>query len=191
MPNETALRCGTCLKKPPHFDRSYVCADYAVPIDQLVTRLKFQAQIGYANLLGQQLASILATLAPPDLPDLFCVVPLGRQRLIERGFNQSVEIARCLQRHSPKAIRLEIDLLRRQRDTAPQSSLARDLRLKNVRDAFVPHPQQFTLLRDAHVGIIDDVLTTGATLNEIARVCKRYGAKRVSNFVYARTPASV
>ena len=123
---------------------------------------------------------------PQDsLPDLICPIPLGPQRLISRGFNQSLEIAKPL--GSNLGIPVQRDLLLRIRDTQQQSSLHPDARQKNVRHVFMLHPDHSTLVLGKHIALVDDVITTGTTLNEAAKVLKRFGAKRVSNFVFART----
>jgi ComF family protein len=121
-----------------------------------------------------------------SLCDVLCPVPLGRQRLVERGFNQSLEIAKPLSHHL--GVTLYQKLLRRSRETAQQSSLHPDDRHKNVRNAFTVDSSAIELIRGKHIGVVDDVMTTGATLNEIAGLLKRFGAAKVSNYVFARTP---
>ena len=113
-------------------------------------------------------------------------MPLGRLRLAERGFNQALEMARPLARSLgvPLAPRLAI----RARDTDAQSSVAPDQRARNIRHAFIVAPDALAIVRGQHIGVVDDVMTSGHTLHELAATFKRHGAARVSNFVFARTP---
>ena len=111
---------------------------------------------------------------------------LGRQRLAERGFNQALEIARPLS--AALGIALRPALAVRARDTQAQSGVAPAERKKNIRGAFIVAPGALDLVRGQHIGVVDDVMTSGATLHELAAMFKRFGAARVSNFVFARTP---
>ncbi|WP_371875714.1 ComF family protein [Duganella dendranthematis] len=118
------------------------------------------------------------------LPALLCSVPLGPRRLAGRGYNQALEIARPLARGL--GIALAPQLLHRVRETAAQSSVAPERRQQNIAGAFaVPDA---ALVAGRHIGVVDDVMTSGRTLNEVAATLKRHGAARVSNFVFARTP---
>lgn len=176
--------CGACLRRRPDFDAALAAVDYAPPLEQLVLGLKFGHRLALAPLLAYKLGQ--ACLAAPDaLPALLIPVPLGPQRLAQRGFNQAAEIARPLARLLQ--LPLELRLLRRRRDTAPQALLHPDARRKNVRRAFSVDPARMRCLRGAHVGVVDDVMTTGETLNEAAQALKRYGAARVTALVFART----
>lgn len=176
--------CGACLKTPPAFDATIVATDYAPPVDQLVLALKFGNRLALAPLLARMLTDAVQQRALP-LPDMLTPVPLGRMRLAERGFNQSMEIARPLSR----ALRTKLDpwLVVRQRDTHAQALLHPDERHRNVRNAFVVPGKAIDRVRGKHVGIVDDVMTTGETLNELAATLKRFGAARVTNLVFART----
>lgn len=178
--------CGTCLRAPRAFDTTIVASDYSAPIDHLVLALKFGNQLALAPLFAQLIADALLRDRSFSLPTIMAAVPLGEQRLAERGFNQALEIAKPLSKAI--AIPLMPQLISRSRETAMQSSLAPDARIRNMRNAFVLDPQAAELVRGQHVAVVDDVLTTGVTLNEIATLLKRYGAARVSNFVFARTP---
>jgi ComF family protein len=113
-------------------------------------------------------------------------VPLGAARLAERGFNQAQEIAKALARAI--AVPLAANLLERTRDTLTQSTLPLNQRQGNVRNAFVVTPGGADILCGKHVAVIDDVMTTGETLNEIAATLKRHGAACVTNLVFSRTP---
>lgn len=184
----SATVCGDCLQQPPAFDATIVAADYAAPVDQLVLALKFGNQLPLAPLFGRMLrdALLLAQADSVALPDLLTAVPLGPQRLAQRGFNQALEIARPLSR--ALGIALAPGLVLRTRDTSAQALLHPDERHKNIRNAFVVPGGAIDAVRGRHIGVVDDVLTTGETLNELAATLKRFGAARVTNFVFARTP---
>lgn len=176
--------CGACSAHPPAFDVTLVATDYAIPIDQLVLQLKFGHRLALAALFARLLRD--AVLQQPGfvLPALLCPVPLGPRRLAERGYNQSLEIARPLARSL--GVALHPRLASRVRETVAQSSVAPDQRQQNIAGAFaIPDA---ALVQGRHVGIVDDVMTSGRTLNELAATLKRHGAARVSNLVFARTP---
>jgi ComF family protein len=180
-----ASRCGSCLRRPPAFDATVVATDYEAPLDQLVLDLKFGAQLPLAPLFGSLLAQALRLQPRAAWPVLLAPVPLGRQRLVERGFNQALEIGRTLAREL--GLPLQARLLERSRDTAPQSLLAPDERRTNLRRAFAAPPASLSRVRGQHIGIVDDVITTGVTLDEVAATLKRAGAARVTCLAFART----
>jgi ComF family protein len=127
-----------------------------------------------------------AVLQHPDfvLPALLCPVPLGPRRLAERGYNQALEIARPLARSL--GVTLHPRLLARVHETRAQSSVAPDQRRDNIAGAFAV--TDAALVQGRHIGLVDDVMTSGRTLDELAATLKRHGAARVSNLVFARTP---
>ncbi|MDH4323719.1 MAG: double zinc ribbon domain-containing protein [Betaproteobacteria bacterium] len=172
--------CGRCLAHPPAYDATVAALGYEFPADTLVQALKFRGELALAPLLGALLAARLPRAAPVD-----CVlpVPLAAARLRARGFNQAMEIARHVARATGS--RLEPALAERSRDTAAQVDLPHDARARNVRGAF----RCARALEGAAVAVVDDVMTTGATLDELAGTLKRAGAARVVNWVVARTPA--
>lgn len=181
-------RCGQCLRQSPAFDKTIVATDYAPPIDQLVLALKFGSRLALAPLFADMLcdAMLLAQQQTPQtLPTLLIAVPLGPQRLTERGFNQALEIAKPLAR--ALGIPLVANLARRSHDTQAQAKLHPDERYKNMQNAFTLSHHAIHLIKNQHIGIVDDVMTTGATLNALAVVLKRFGAKRVTNIVFSRT----
>lgn len=175
--------CGDCLKHPPQFDATIVATDYAPPVDRLILALKFGNRLEMAPLLAHLLQPALRATR---LPHLLTAVPLGPQRLVERGFNQALEIAKPLSRYVRVA--LDPNLVIRHRETHAQALLHPDQRQRNIRSAFVVPPSAMVRVRGRHVGIVDDVMTTGETLNEVAATLKRFGATRVTNIVFARTP---
>lgn len=177
--------CGDCLKHPPHFDRSISAMSYSAPTDQLILSLKFRHQLSIAPLLANALRDAVLREPEMELPDLLTVVPLSSRRLIERGFNQSLEIAKPFARLI--GVPLLPTLLQRQRNTIPQSSLHPDQRHQNIRHAFTLDFLQGAKIHGKHIGVVDDVMTTGATCNEIAGILKQYGAVKVSNLIVART----
>jgi ComF family protein len=175
LPSPEGALCGRCLADPPAYDATIAALAYDFPADALVQALKFRGEVALAPLLGAQLRDRLPAGDPVD-----CVVPvpLSAARLRRRGYNQAGEIAR----HVAPA-KLELDLCVRRRDGAPQMELPWAERQRNVRGAFDCR----RALLGATVAVVDDVMTTGATLHEIARTLKRAGAERVVNWVVART----
>ncbi|TFW28791.1 ComF family protein [Massilia horti] len=181
VPQE-GLRCGSCLANSPAYDATIAAVDYAAPLDQLVLQLKFAGRLALAPWFAHILRD--AVLAQPGfaLPDLLCPVPLGPRRLVERGFNQALEIARPLS--GALGIALRPRLAVRARDTRAQSGVSPGERIDNIRGAFVVRDE---CVQGRHVGVVDDVMTSGQTLAELAAALKRAGAVRVSNLVFART----
>ena len=181
MPPHTAGGpCGRCLRQPPAFDRSHAALDYRHPWDRLLLDFKFQAQPQLARPLADLMRD---TLANADRPDLLCCVPLSRERLAERGYNQSHELARRLATALvlPYAPRLMVRL--------PGPALSRlhaGERRKAVRGAFLTDAADAPRLRGARIAVVDDVMTTGATMNEVARTLTRAGAHEVQAWVLMR-----
>ena len=170
-------RCGACLKEAPHFDRVKAAFRYDFPIDRIIQALKYGHQLSVAGWLGNLLASRLVA----SEHDLILALPLHPQRLAERGFNQSMEIARTLSKVLDRPVQHEH--LLRTRATQPQADLPHKERQKNVRGAF----ECLCDYSDQRILLVDDVMTTGATLNECARILKIHGAKTVTVAVAART----
>jgi ComF family protein len=170
--------CGRCLAQPPRYDATIAALGYAFPADTLVHALKFRGELALAPLLGDLLCGLIR---PQPRIDHVVPVPLSRQRLRERGYNQSVELARPLA--AAARAPLDVDLCERSRDTPPQIGLPWTERGRNVRGAF----RCTRSLIGATVAVVDDVMTTGATLDEIAATLKAAGALHVVNWVVART----
>ena len=183
--HDAARRCGACLADPPAFDATVVACDYAAPVDRLVLQLKFGGRLALAPWMAGRLREAIQARAGLVPPDLLCPVPLGPRRLVERGYNQALEMARPLS--GALGIALAPRLLERQVDTPAQSGVAPGERRRNVRGAFALADGQ-PALAGRHVGVVDDVMTSGHTLDELAGVLKRAGAARVTNLVFARTP---
>jgi ComF family protein len=176
LPNPAGAVCGSCLSHFPHFDATLAVWRYEFPCDRLVQALKYRAWLALAGFFARNLASL-----PLPGVDLIVPMPLHPKRLAERGFNQSLEIARGLARHLGAP--LEPRGVVRVKNTPPQTDLPYDERAKNVHGAFACELD----LAEKSVAVVDDVMTTGATLNELARVLKRAGAARVENLVIARS----
>jgi len=171
LPSPAGAVCGSCLDRPPHYDRTLALWRYEFPCDRLVQALKYRARLALSGFFARSLAS-----RPLPEVDLIVPMPLHPKRLAERGFNQALEIARHLGRPiEPRGVL-------RVKHTLPQTDLPYEERAKNVRGAFLCKPD----LSGASVAVLDDVMTTGATLNELARALKRAGATRVENLVIAR-----
>ena len=186
-PHEPAGQaCGACIAEEPAFDATLVAVDYAAPLDGLVLGLKFGARLPLAPWFGHLLRDAVLAQAGWPLPDLLCPVPLGPRRLGERGFNQALEIARPLGRMIGVAVQSR--LATRAVETAAQSGVTPRERARNIRGAFEVAPGMAARIEGRHVGVVDDVMTSGHTLNELAATLKAAGAARVSNLVFARTP---
>jgi ComF family protein len=177
--------CGECLQRQAAFDATIAAVDYAAPLDQMVLALKFRGRLEMASPMADMIRDAALRRQELTLPTLLAPVPLGPRRLVERGFNQALEIARPLSRSL--GVSLAPRLLVRERDTHAQSLLHPEERSRNVQRAFIVSAEAADIVRGAHVGMVDDVMTTGDTLNEIAATLKRFGAARVTNFVFART----
>ena len=180
LPLPVGTTCGRCLARPPPLAEVRAVLRYAAPIDRLVPRFKFHDDLAAGRLLSQLMVEAFASLPRPDalLP-----VPLHRGRLRSRGYDQALELARPVSR----ALRLPLrrSLLVRTKATAPQSEQDAATRRRNLRDAFAV---QCAGAPPAHVVLIDDVMTTGATLHSAARALRLAGVARVDAWVCARTP---
>jgi len=176
LPSPGAAVCGRCLADAPHYDATVAALAYRFPADTLVHSLKFRGQLALAPLMGDLLIEAIR-----EPIDLVVPVPLSRERLRERGYNQAAEIAR----HVAKARRvpLELTIIARERNTQAQADLPWSERARNVRGAFRCERS----LDGAAIAVVDDVMTTGATLDELAATLKRAGAARVVNWIIART----
>ena len=176
-------RCSDCVAAPPAFDATVALADYRAPLDALAVGLKFRARLALAHEFARRLAwSALDMLDEREHPDVVAPVPLSARRLVERGYNQAWEIARPCAK--ALGVRSDATLMRRVLHTAPQSKLDLDARRQNVGRAFVVAKP----VQGLHVAVVDDVMTTGATLDALAHMLKAAGARRVTNLVALRTP---
>jgi ComF family protein len=172
--------CGRCLRKPPPYADVFAPLRYAEPVDRLIAEYKFRGRLTHAALFSALLIEA-AEASERRPPELLLPVPLHRSRLRERGYNQALELARPLARHW--GVRVDAFALTRVRATAAQMQLPAKQRLKNVRGAFAL--REGVRLPES-VAVIDDVMTTGATVSEIAKLLRRAGVKRVEVWAVAR-----
>jgi ComF family protein len=177
-PTPQGQTCGSCLRHPPAFDRTHAALDYAFPLDRLIPRLKYHGRLAVAPALGACLAQ---AVEHRPRPDRLIAMPLHAKRIRERGFNHASEIAHEV----AKRLGLPLDAAscQRIRDTPPQMGLKHDARRRNVRGAFSCTGD----VRGQHIALVDDVMTTGTSLDELAATLKRAGAREVSCWVAART----
>lgn len=176
-----AALCGRCQRHPPPWQAAWSPFRYGWPLDRLESRFKFSRELA----AGRSLVALWQREARPiELPALIVPVPLHRARLRQRGYNQALELARPLAR--ALGVPLRHDLLLRAHPTAAQSELDAPSRRRNVRGAFAVAPRA---VLPRHVTVLDDVMTTGATLAECARVLSRAGVARVDVWALARAPA--
>lgn len=180
LPGAQAQACGECLRRSPPLDAVRAAFIYGFPVDRLLPRLKFHGDLAAGRLLA---AAMAAACADMPRPDALLPLPLARARLRRRGYDQALELARPLARSL--SIPLLDGALVRRRDTAPQSTLDAVARRRNLGGAFaVPAGAHLP----THVALVDDVMTTGATLHAAARALRRAGVARVDAWVCARAP---
>ena len=180
LPLPAAGLCGRCLRRPPPLDAARAAFVYGPPLDRLLLRYKFHHDLAAGRLLARLTAR---TMAGCERPQALVPVPLHPRRLRQRGYDQALELARPLARilHLP----LQAGLLQRVRPTLAQSELDADARMANLRGAFQARGRGTP---PAHVALVDDVMTTGATLHAAAQALRRAGVVRVDAWVCARTP---
>lgn len=172
--------CGRCQHSPPAFERSFCLFHYAKPVDHWLQQLKFQKNLVYAALLADLFKRRFLDDLKAEALDCILPVPLHAQRLRQRGFNQALELARPLA-HALKLPLSRYDCVRTQA-TLEQSSLPSRLRAKNVRNAFSWRAGTIP----ERILVVDDVMTTGHTLNSLCRTLIKAGAKKISVAVIGR-----
>lgn len=180
LPQPSGAVCGACLTHPPPFDATIATWVYGEPVDLLIQSFKFQGRLGLADFLAEGLCSRVLACGQAH-PDILLPLPLAPGRQRQRGYNQAHELSRRLARRL--RLRLEENWARRVLEGVPQSTLPWKERSRNIRGAFAVTGKVAGL----HVAVVDDVMTTSATLAEMARVLRAAGAARVSNWVLART----
>jgi ComF family protein len=188
LPLQTpAPLCGECLQRPPPFDAAFAPFVYAHPLDLLMTRLKFGHNLAAGRVLSELWIEAIATFAPAQ-PALFVPVPLHASRLRERGYNQALELIRPVAR--VLRVPLAEAMLSRTRATPAQVNLDAATRRRNLRGAFDADASALGAIAGecAHIALVDDVMTTGTTLRECARVLRRAGAGRIDVWALARAP---
>lgn len=174
--------CGRCLANPPALDRCLAAVSYAYPWSNLIVGYKFNEQTGRADAFALLLRSTPWVEPALDAADLVLPMPLAGQRLRTRGFNQALLLARQL---APD--KTDPRLLLRIKDTPPQSALTRAQRLVSVQDAFAVEPLRVHQLKGKRLVLVDDVMTSGASLFAAARVLRAAGAAHITGLVIART----
>jgi ComF family protein len=181
IPSDTHI-CGKCLKRKPIFDKTFALFHYQTPIIQMISQLKFNQQLGVSKILGDLMAN---HLSPSQKLECIIPVPLHNKRLKERGFNQALEIAKPISKKLQ--IPINIKSCKRIRNTEHQTAIPAKLRKRNVRNAF----QVIKLLRAKHIVILDDVMTTGNTVSELARILRHKGVEKIDVWCCARTDKSM
>ena len=177
LPTAAGELCGRCLAHPPHYDRTLAAFNYGFPLDKLIQSFKYGHRLALAAYLGRE----LARLAPDVAADLIVPLPLHPSRLRERGFNQALELARPVA--ATLGLPLDSRIGTRIRHTPAQAGLPWKKREQNIRGAF--HCARD--LSGRRILLVDDVMTTGASLDECARTLKLHGAAEVTLLIVART----
>ena len=176
--------CGHCLHEPPAFSQCQIPFLYGHPIDALIHRFKYQRQLSSGRLLAELMAEQLQQ-QNARMPDFLVPVPMHWQRRWQRGFNQTEVLAQQLAKHF--ALEL-LDACRAPLPTHSQQGLGRAERLKNLRRTFAPNPKAKPKLQQAHIALVDDVVTTGATARCLSELLRKQGAQQVDIWALARTP---
>jgi len=183
-------QCKRCLRQPFGLDACFAALPYAFPWSELVSRYKFDSQTGWASFMASTLLGQPAVrdfLRQLTADDWLLPLPLSAERLAWRGFNQAWELTRALQRKSACRAAADTSLLLRIRHTRPQSELKRSARLDNLKGAFAVAPLRTAELTGRRVVLVDDVMTSGASLLTAASVLRQAGASHVSAVVLTRT----
>ncbi|MFI3048318.1 Competence protein ComF [Pseudomonas coronafaciens pv. coronafaciens] len=180
------LSCGLCSKRPPAFSQVIAPWRYDFPVDSLITRFKHNGKLPMGHLLADLCGQFLQHRFDEGVPrpDYLLPVPLAVKRLRQRGYNQAAMLAGWL----GKKLQLPVDEhhLLRSRETAAQQGLDAKARKQNLHGAFTVIDADW--VRDKHLALVDDVLTTGSTAEVIARLLNDAGARRVDVYCLARTP---
>jgi ComF family protein len=177
--------CGSCLNSPPDFDATKAVFLYAYPVDAMMLRYKYGNSLNLGDTFAEFLAEKMNVEDCLKNIDLIIPMPMHPQRLKERGFNQAIEIAKVLTKNCKE--KLDYKSTIRQTLTPPQASLPLKERVKNIKGAFKVNADKLDKIQGKHIAIIDDVMTTGASLNELAKTLKKAGASHVECWVIART----
>ena len=172
--------CGQCQQQPPSFDDIAAPLFYETPVDKILCALKYRQQLSFARTAAGVIVDTVLARGQKK-PDFLCAVPMTRRALRRRGLNQSAFIARLASR--TLGIPVNISLLKKVRNTDQQSALSAKKRRSNLIGVFTCKRR----LEGQHIALIDDILTTGATANEVSKVLKLAGAARVDLWVCART----
>lgn len=175
-------RCAECLRRPPPLDACMAACSYVWPWPECIAAFKFRGEAGWAHPFATLLRSTPWVEPALDHSDLVLPMPLAAGRLRERGFNQALELARRL---APE--KTDATLLLRTRDTTAQHDLPRAERLRNLRGAFALEPLRANAVRDRRIVLVDDVMTSGASIFAAADALRAGGAAHITAIVLART----
>ncbi len=173
--------CGACLKRQPCFNSTEVLLNYQFPANFLIKSFKFKNKPELARCFAEKFAEKLKRNVALTLPKTIVPVPLHAKRQRERGYNQSLEFARQLSRHL--GLETNTSLCKRTINTDPQSSLPMKTRRKNVKGAF----SLCSSIIPEHIAIVDDVITTGSTISELANLFRKAGCQQIDVWAIART----
>jgi len=177
-------RCGSCIVNPTPLNECLVAVSYEYPWSECIASYKFGNNPAWAKTFALLLKSTPTIEQAIDSADLITPVPLSTARLRHRGYNQALEICKHLNRKKTDA-----NLLLRTKDTLPQSSLSKSERLKNVTAAFAVEPLRAKELENKRILLVDDVMTSGATLFAAAAALRQAGGAHITAVVFARTEA--
>ena len=183
--------CIECARRPPALDTTLAALDYVYPWSALISAYKFGEQPGWAPFFASLLLKapgVRQAFKNLQAADLVLPVPLSKERLQTRGFNQAWLLARELVMQAGSAATTDSTLLLRVRNTRPQTELKREERLANVKDAFQVEPLRAAAIKGRRVLLVDDVMTSGASLFTAAQVLRVAGAAHLTGIVLARTP---
>lgn len=177
--------CGSCLSNPPDFDATQAVFLYSFPVDAMMVRYKYGNMMHLSHIFGQFLSDKLGLSLASNQIDFVIPMPMHPARIKERGFNQAHEIAKVLSKDCHE--KLDFKSVARIKLTPPQASLPLKDRVKNIKGAFQVNTDKLNLILGKRIAIVDDVMTTGASLNELAKTLKKAGATHVECWVIART----
>jgi len=179
---EGVIHCAECLREPPPLDACLAACSYAWPWPQCIAQFKFHGEAGWAGPLATLMRSVPWVEPALERCDLVLPMPVAPARLRERGFNQALELARRL-----APAKTDATLLLRTRETPAQRGLSRAERLRNLEGAFAVEPLRAGRLQGGRVVLVDDVMTSGASLFSAAAALRLAGAAHVTGIVFART----
>lgn len=178
----SGITCGKCISNPPHFDRTLALFSYVHPIDKFIINLKFNHQLIYAKLFGELFVKHLKSYYKnTSFPELVIPIPLHQKRLKQRGFNQVFELAKSIKKHLN--IKIDTNSCIKIKNTPPQSLITFDERKVNIKNSFKIKYS----IQAKHVAILDDVMTTGHTVNELSKTLKKSGMQKIDVWCIART----
>ncbi|MEH6444066.1 MAG: ComF family protein [Oceanospirillaceae bacterium] len=181
MPTNAKDLCKACLKTSPHFKQTIAAFHYLFPIDLILPKVKKSQQRHHLRWLADCLAEKIMSTPQYSLPQAIIPVPISHLKKLQKGYNQTEQLALELTRNLD--IKIDSSLIAKNRNTQAQAQLNAKLRRSNLKDAFDVRENNYS-----HLAIIDDVMTTASTVNEIAKVLQQSGVEKIDVWVLARTP---